>query len=884
MTVRTMRDTLKTADEAEIGEFLTLLDEEILQISASDGESSQRRDFEEELQSIYDEHVDFYRFQPVEIFLDVLAHARPILPVTTFIATWFDLLLRPALREPRLTSPAVERAKQLVIEALENDGEDPEMVTNFRKRLVDLYLLDALNESSGKDILEWAQLDEHQRNMNIWWKNNLEDILVTYGLAQPEELMDVMQDCFKTSSSRLQLISLLDSLVSQPSFLDISSAVFTHPLMGSIFRSLEVDNSSTVCAVELALLVKILPCAAIKAYGPLKDILPRLLGILGRVLCWKARGGQVKQGGCVTYSDLLDYDDPALIAEMEKKELDDEIEDLKETWQSKLEIREELEWDRLERTFDMSTTSLPVPKQFFSLLYFLFPCNTIHFLRRPIAYLEERDADSPWTVGWKDALDELQIRTAGSSLMRTHIMHPSVLLHDLDSELSDGDRWNTYDVSRVVGECMMLDAQTVGSAGHGDHALHYLGPSDKRSHGLGRSGDVTTTQTPTVRNAQLDEPPPRLRKISLHDLIATSAALKSGADINVSEKAPVWPSILFTPPPSTAPSRSSSVDPTMISEATSPTDELKIPTQISETIAGLQREVLLLRTELNFELWLKRENVKHITRLHQDGVLTKSAELEQQRLQNRLREYRGQLIELQKESKKQQEQAQSMKKNDIEWKENLSAKLNDLRQQKKSWMEEANALRTRNTDLETHLEAQGKRLDEAQKKVFELETEIKADALKVKRLRDYEKRIEQLTAMLRMWNNDIVQYNEQAKQMTELVSEHQKMKMRAEEYEKALADAEASAQSSRRRIQILEASLRSAELRAAPQRQNVEHMLAEQAKERDALAMNNKALREENEGLRDDIDELRAMVEVLKEKVSGSTGLISPTSPVFSSV
>lgn len=174
------------ADDAEVATFIGLLDEEILSISALDDEGQKHRDFEEELQLIYGEHVDFYSLQPVEIFLDVLVHARSILPSTIFISTWFDLLLRPALREPRLASSAVEHAKQLVIESLENDGEGHEIVMNFRRRLVDLFLLDALNESSEKDILEWAQLDLEQRNKNLWWKNNLEEVLVRYGLVQPE--------------------------------------------------------------------------------------------------------------------------------------------------------------------------------------------------------------------------------------------------------------------------------------------------------------------------------------------------------------------------------------------------------------------------------------------------------------------------------------------------------------------------------------------------------------------------------------------------------------------------------------------------------------------------------------------------------------------------
>lgn len=53
--------------------------------------------------------------------------------------------------------------------------------------------------------------------------------------------------------------------------------------------------------------------------------------------------------------------------------------------------------------------------------------------------------------------------------------------------------------------------------------------------------------------------------------------------------------------------------------------------------------------------------------------------------------------------------------------------------------------------MQAQFAAQGKLLDVANNKVFELETTIKTDAHKVQRLRDYEKRIEQLTEMHRMW-------------------------------------------------------------------------------------------------------------------------------------
>ena len=217
-----------------------------------------------------------------------------------------------------------------------------------------------------------------------------------------------------TPELRLQIIILLDYLAAQSTFIDIADIVFTHPFMDDIFRSLEIDNSSTVCAVELTLLQKILPATVIKAYEPLKDALPRLLGILGRVLCWKTSIGQTIQADVIPYSDLLDRDDGSLVNKLEESELRDEIEDQKNSWQFRLRPREELRWQRLERTFDMSVSSMPVPQQFFALLYFLFPCNLINFLRGPISFLEERGVESPWTVDWDNALDEKQVKTVGN--------------------------------------------------------------------------------------------------------------------------------------------------------------------------------------------------------------------------------------------------------------------------------------------------------------------------------------------------------------------------------------------------------------------------------------------------------------------------------------
>lgn len=181
-----LRAILEPSLEATpLPEFLELVDVIVLEFSASEEPEPLLYQFEEDLQNIYDEAVDHASLYQLEVFLNVLIRLKPVLSSSTLISTWFDLLLRPALREPRLASLAVHQAKELVLAALERIEDSPEKVGEFRRRVMDLYLLDALNEGSGDDILEWAELDEDQREKRLWWKANLEDILVCFGLKRP---------------------------------------------------------------------------------------------------------------------------------------------------------------------------------------------------------------------------------------------------------------------------------------------------------------------------------------------------------------------------------------------------------------------------------------------------------------------------------------------------------------------------------------------------------------------------------------------------------------------------------------------------------------------------------------------------------------------------
>ena len=110
-------------------------------------------------------------------------------------------------------------------------------------------------------------------------------------------------------------------------------------------------------------------------------------------------------------------------------------------------------------------------------------------------------------------------------------------------------------------------------------------------------------------------------RISLEDMVNTTLALKSNLAVDIVKPVSQWPHAIFDPQ-----------NPSEEQFTYSPSNRDEVPFPLLQVISGLQREVVLLRNELNFELWLSRENVKYIGRLYQDRVQVKAAENERQGL------------------------------------------------------------------------------------------------------------------------------------------------------------------------------------------------------------------------------------------------------------
>jgi hypothetical protein len=185
---RRIRSVLAEPSNAQSSLDSTLLYAESLVRGLDGGDTDVRlKALESDLQTIHSDIVARSNNpRHTEVFLSVLSRLAPVMSSSSIISEWFDVCLRPALRNPELSFAAVRHAKDLVIAALHNLADQySKLVSDFRRRLLELYLRDVINEGSSEDILEWAEMDEKERNVKAKWKANLEEIILRDGSERP---------------------------------------------------------------------------------------------------------------------------------------------------------------------------------------------------------------------------------------------------------------------------------------------------------------------------------------------------------------------------------------------------------------------------------------------------------------------------------------------------------------------------------------------------------------------------------------------------------------------------------------------------------------------------------------------------------------------------
>jgi hypothetical protein len=267
--------------------------------------------------------------------------------------------------------------------------------------------------------------------------------------------------------------------------------------------------------------------------------------------------------------------------------------------------------------------------------------------------------------------------------LRSHIIHPSIILLDSSAEVQDCTRWygNDMDVAALVSQCISLDVQNAAAALPGKHrsALSIVGadmatPTKGLAMETPIPGSAASLAPKSVRTPfEADTLLPVPSSPPLQELIANHVVLNSstiGIEVSASqdevndgteplqfsprlryhsrlfdEGTPSHPSTPISPPlPFGSPPMMTSSLPTTPPAGASPRFRFKPlaafgggqkETHALEVVSSLQREVLLLRNELNFELWLKKQHLSHMSKLHRDRIIARGEEAERQGLVSR---------------------------------------------------------------------------------------------------------------------------------------------------------------------------------------------------------------------------------------------------------
>jgi hypothetical protein len=282
-----------------LSELVTAIDAFVQQ--HRDQETTILKQMQNEIESMYKELVDHSSSENVEAFVSILHALLPVSQPLHIITCWWDLVLRPALRDPRLSAKALQQVKVIALHGLIPDSSK---APEFRKRIIELFILDVHDEISRRDALEHATMSPNERRIQQLWKHNLGDILEDFYVQRPEvghliaclhviishlgqEFLNAVDVFFRSSQRRLKLSGLLGTVVRSSEFR--ANEFATHPLLDALLLSLLVDGSSTLIEIEIATLVCLLRQFAIHAPDTLARILPLCYAILARLICWRPR-------------------------------------------------------------------------------------------------------------------------------------------------------------------------------------------------------------------------------------------------------------------------------------------------------------------------------------------------------------------------------------------------------------------------------------------------------------------------------------------------------------------------------------------------------------------------------------------------------------------
>ncbi|KAH8651574.1 Hamartin protein-domain-containing protein [Tricladium varicosporioides] len=631
-------------------------------------------------------------------FLAILRLLKSGIRGSSRLLQWWDKLCLPVLSrlgdEKGLASEA--RAALLATLNYDEDDEDVEDAKTTSKvmseRLLEIWLAEL--KSADEDMNQHARFVEHQ----------LLDILVAFGKKRPKDLMFLIDKFFVERKSRIPALSLLGEFFrNRPPHVH---QMLNTPLFENLLKCLQIDTSTRVISMALTSLVMFLPNIPVST----SNHLPALFNIYSRMLFWDRERKKHEDAHAIT----ADYDEKS-----EKSEKQSNADN-------------EKRWSKMSFLLESEDNVVPELLNYFTILYGLYPLNFMSYIRKPQRYL--RHANFP---GADDLdIEPTEIRQRSDRYREVHLLHPNFFSTTLESEIPDNrNRWMKSQADDVFAECMALNTlyehdqlptrrntdRVDPNLDIPEHPILALDSTIKHqsrnnswrstkpvaapqtddqggsslqrnfsqtSHQIGNADSPTLHPTDRVDSPDSPTIPPSLLTSPSHNQLSELAKVQG------SVRGSIYQNLNNESVASLALSNnhhegSVHMDAYLMSLAREPvarSPSLR-PTnaEADVKIAYLQREIQLLRNDVNFERYLKGQHSSHIGQLRQRQMKEARVEAETQNLINSNRNLNSKLANEKNKITRMRIETEKSKAHARKWEADITAKLKVLREEQKKW-------------------------------------------------------------------------------------------------------------------------------------------------------------------------------------------------------
>ncbi|KAI9842499.1 MAG: hypothetical protein M1837_007093 [Sclerophora amabilis] len=694
----------------------------------------------EELLQLYQKYVaDNVTKQPT--FLRSLRRLRPAIHGSDRLLDWWQKLLKPCLVSLELRKTVLADVREIVLSVLVYEGDEEGHAEGAKtsilltRKLLELYLERTKLPSSEADS---ATGPEQEKSKYV--SNHLESLLVDFGKKAPEHLLAAIDAVVVKKDSRLQALSLLSTIVRhQPPHL---YQILQTELLGHLLQCLLVDTSTTAVSLALTSLVMLLPHIP----NSLVPHLPQLFTIYSRVLCWERfrptgsdeRTAEANGGGKEVKLPLIDSK-VAGSASWEKLHYSFDTADsttpnlshyftflyglyplnfMAYVRKPSKYLRDAKSEPSLDLDLDQSTIRHRT-EQFHSvhLLHPNFYSLTIDSELTDLSRFTKNDpADIvaecmglrlTFTSALKRNTESPNARAENTTeaYVPTEDIPTQTLLSNDEDDTNVANGRSSPSTGRRNSSWRNTQSTAVGShssvMGDGE-PLSLLRRSSQNSNGYPSSrSNENPSQLSSPKTHSQDHmedsptiPPQYLVKspsdAKLNDMLQTHESLRTSVHLSHTNESvnslsaadaasPRLDAYIQTLSNNTAP-RSPAIHPTVPGARTN--------------VAFLQREVILLRNDLNFERYLKQQHLSHIGQLQRRRIAEATVEAEtlnlinnSRVLKNRLEDAKGSYAMLKKETT-------VSKSHSMKWENELNNKYRALREDQKKWKDEEKAIRS----------------------------------------------------------------------------------------------------------------------------------------------------------------------------------------------